>query len=152
MGKNQSANQKVATLSSYLPTLSESTHTRHDLRQEPSAVNPLARIREGGSLQRLSLPRHSDGPIELHPVEFGNTVICTLDSPQVLLPKLRKKVSGLRGELRVNPVFRIGRKTPAVELSMLNAGTMFDIELPVAWEKLTGQVTESDTLWVYILS
>jgi hypothetical protein len=90
--------------------------------------------------------------IELHPVEFGNTVICTLESPQVLLPKLRKKVSGLRGELRVNPVFRIGKKTPAVELSMLNAGTMFDIELPVAWEKLTGQVTESDTLWVYILS
>ena len=34
---------------SYLPTLSESTHTRHDLRQEPSAVNPLARIREGAA-------------------------------------------------------------------------------------------------------
>ena len=28
--------------------------------------------------------------IELHPVEFGKTVICTLASPQVLLPKLRK--------------------------------------------------------------
>jgi hypothetical protein len=61
MGKNHPASQKVATLSSYLPALSESTHTRHHLRQEPSAVNPLARIREGGSLQRLSLPRHYRG-------------------------------------------------------------------------------------------
>ena len=61
MGKNQPARQKVATLSSYLPALSESTSTRHHLRQEPSAANPLARIREGGSLQRLSLPRQLGG-------------------------------------------------------------------------------------------
>jgi hypothetical protein len=30
---------------------------RHYLRQEPYAANPLVRIREGGNLQRLSLPR-----------------------------------------------------------------------------------------------
>jgi len=32
---------------------------RHYLRQEPYAANPLVRIREGGNLQRLSLPRHN---------------------------------------------------------------------------------------------
>jgi hypothetical protein len=57
VGTNDPIDTKVATQSSYLPTLSGATSTRHYLRQEPSAVNPLARIREGGSLQRLSLPR-----------------------------------------------------------------------------------------------
>ena len=33
------------------------TDRRHDLRQEPDAVIPLVRIREGGSPQGLSLPR-----------------------------------------------------------------------------------------------
>jgi len=35
---------------------------------------------------------------------------------------------------------------------MLNAGTVFDMELPVAWNMLTGQATEADTLWAYILN
>ena len=89
--------------------------------------------------------------VAFHDGEVGNTVICTLESPQVLGTILQKKRSVLRGELRSNPIFRLGKKTPAVELSMLNAGAMFDIELPVAWNTLTGQVTESDTLWAYIL-
>jgi hypothetical protein len=53
--------------------------------------------------------------------------------------------------LSTNPVFRVGRSTPALEMSMLNAGAMFDVELPIAWSQLTGQVTGSHTLWVYIL-
>jgi hypothetical protein len=34
---------------------------------------------------------------------------------------------------------------------MLNAGAMFAVELPIAWDQLTGQVAESDKLWVYII-
>ena len=83
---------------------------------------------------------------------LGTTVLCTLASPDVLLPMLRKKRQVLRGELHSNPLHLVGRKTTAVELSMLNAGAMFDVELPVAWNSLTGQVTESDTLWVYIIN
>jgi hypothetical protein len=90
--------------------------------------------------------------VEFHDADLGNTVICTLESPEVLLPILRKKNSTLRGELRANPLFRISKKTPAVELSMLNAGAMFDIELPLVWKILTGQMTESETLWTYILN
>jgi hypothetical protein len=90
--------------------------------------------------------------IEYHDTEMDGTVICSLESPQTLLPILRKKGSSLRGELRTNPIFHVGKKTPAIELSLLNAGTMFDVELPVVWSKLTGQVSESQTLWLYILS
>jgi hypothetical protein len=90
--------------------------------------------------------------VEFHDAEVGTTVICTIESPAVLLPMLKQKRSALRGELRSNPAFQITRKTPAIELSMLNAGALFDIELPVAWNTLTGQVTDSDTLWAYILN
>jgi hypothetical protein len=90
--------------------------------------------------------------VEFHDAEVGTTVLCTLESPDVLLPMLRKKHRVLRGELHSNPLYLVGRKTTAVELSMLNAGAMFDVELPVAWNSLTGQVTESDTLWVYIIN
>jgi hypothetical protein len=90
--------------------------------------------------------------VEFHDAELGNTVVCTLEPPDVLIPMLKKKSSVLRGELRSNPVFRVSKKTTAVELSMLNAGTMFDVELPIAWNTLTGQVTESETLWAYILN
>jgi len=89
--------------------------------------------------------------VEFHDAEVGNTVVCTLESPDTLMPILKKKRPVLRGELRANPVFRIGKKTPAIELSMLNAGSMFDIEMPIVWNTLTGQITESDTLWAYIL-
>jgi hypothetical protein len=90
--------------------------------------------------------------IEFQDLELGKTVICTLESPDVLIPMLRKKSSGLRGELRTNPVFRVSKKTTAIELSMLNAGSMFDIELTIVWNTLTGQATESDVLWMYILN
>ena len=90
--------------------------------------------------------------VELHDAELGSTIICTLESPEVLMSILRKKSSGLRGELRSNPIFRVGKKTTVVEISMLNAGSMFDIELPLAWDILTGQVTRCNTLWAYILN
>jgi hypothetical protein len=89
--------------------------------------------------------------VEFHDAELGNTIIGTLESPRVLLSMLRKKSTPFRSELRANPIFRIGKKTMAVELSILNAGEMFDVELPAAWNTLTGQVTESDKLWIYIM-
>ena len=88
--------------------------------------------------------------VEFHDTEVGKTIVCTLESPDVLKAILKKRPV-LRGELRPNPIFRVGRKTPAVELSMLNAGVMFDVELPIAWTTLTGQATQAETLWAYIL-
>jgi hypothetical protein len=40
---------KEGKFTSYLPTLPGAMSMRHYLRQEPHAVNPLVRIREGGS-------------------------------------------------------------------------------------------------------
>ena len=90
--------------------------------------------------------------VEFKDVENGTTVVCALEGPVVLKSILRKKYSMLRGELQSNPLLRVGKKTPTVELSILNAGAMFDVELPDAWNKLTGQITQSGTLWAYILT
>src|SRR5687768_4046949 len=38
--------------------------------------------------------------VEFHDAEVGATVICTLESPEALMPILKKKRSVLRGELR----------------------------------------------------
>jgi len=49
------------------------------------------------------------------------------------------------------PMLKQKRAVIRGELSMLNAGKTFDIELPIAWNTLTGPVTQPDTLWTYIL-
>ena len=100
----------------------------------------------------LSIAPHPILIVEFHDAEIGNTIVSTLESPKVLLPMLRKKSTPFSSDLRTNSVYRIDRKTPAIELSLLNAGALFDIELPIVWNTVTGQVTESDTLWVYILT
>ncbi len=79
-----------------------------------------------------------------------STVLCPSEAPSVLFTMLRKKGSALRGEQLSNPLFRIDKKTPTVELSVLNAGTIFDIKLPVVSNTLIAQVTEAGTLWTYI--
>jgi hypothetical protein len=89
--------------------------------------------------------------VEFREAESGATVIFALESPQVLMPMLKQQRSAIRGNLSSNPLFRVGKKTPVVELSMLNAGMMFDLELPVAWNRLTGQATQADVVWAYIL-
>ena len=89
--------------------------------------------------------------VEFRETESGATVIFALESPQVLMPLLKKKRSAIRGNLGSNPLFRVGKKTPVVELSILNAGMMFDLELPVAWDRLTGQATRADAVWAYIV-
>jgi hypothetical protein len=65
---------------------------------------------------------------------------------------LKKKRPTIAGDLRVNPIFRLGKKMPAIELSLLNAGMLFDLELPVAWDAFTGRQIEAGTLWAYILN
>jgi hypothetical protein len=89
--------------------------------------------------------------VEFRKAESGATVVFALEAPQVLMPMSKKKRSAIRGNLGSNPLFRVGKKTPVVELSILNAGMMFDMELPVVWNRLTGQATQADVVWAYII-
>ena len=49
-----------------------------------------------------------------------------------------------------NPLLSLPRKVTAYELSILNAGIMFDLELQLAWKELTGQSAgQLETIWMY---
>jgi hypothetical protein len=89
--------------------------------------------------------------VEFREAESGVTVVFALESPQVLMTMLKKKRPAIRGDLGSNPLLRVGKKTPVVELSILNAGMRFDLELPVVWNRLTGQATQADVVWAYIV-
>lgn len=89
--------------------------------------------------------------VEFLDASTGHTVVCALETPEEVKAILKRKRPTIAGDLRTNPIFKLGRKTSAIELSLLNAGVLFDLELPVAWEKLTGQHASSETLWAYIL-
>jgi hypothetical protein len=95
-----------------------------------------------------SSPVHA---LEFHDGEAGKTVVCVLETPETLAVLLKRRRAVIRGDLRPNPVFRVKKKTPVFELSMLNAGGLFDIELPIAWKILTNEVTDAETLWAYVL-
>ena len=89
--------------------------------------------------------------IEFHDGEVGKTVVCVLETPETLATLLKRRRAVISGDLRPNPVFRVKKKSPVFELSMLNAGGLFDIELPIAWKTLTNEVTDAETLWAYIV-
>ncbi|MBL8078181.1 MAG: hypothetical protein JNM55_09495 [Anaerolineales bacterium] len=52
-----------------------------------------------------------------------------------------------------NPLFSLPRGTDVHEISVLNGGFLFDLELPLAWTRLTGQeVSHMEQIWVYVSS
>ena len=51
-----------------------------------------------------------------------------------------------------NLLWSISRKNEKYELSILNAGILFDLEMPFTWKALTGKDTvRADRLWLYLL-
>lgn len=51
---------------------------------------------------------------------------------------------------RKNPLLSLPRRVTTLEISILNSGILFDLELPIAWKALTGQETEQmEHLWMY---
>jgi len=51
-----------------------------------------------------------------------------------------------------NPLLSLPRKIVRHELSVLNCGFLFDLELPLAWSGITGcHAKRTDRLWMYLL-
>jgi len=59
----------------------------------------------------------------------------------------RSRLSGI-GE--ANPLLSLPQKVAIYELSILNAGIIFDLELQLAWKELTGQRADQlEKIWMY---
>lgn len=59
----------------------------------------------------------------------------------------------LSQSLRQNPLLNLSKGINVHEISVLNAGIVFDLELVLAWKALTGQNLDfSNRLWMYDIS
>lgn len=70
---------------------------------------------------------------------------------------LRRIKSGRQNRLSQfaghNPLLFLPKGVDMYEMSVLNAGHLFDLELTMAWKALTGQNLDSvNSLWMYVIS
>lgn len=74
-------------------------------------------------------------------------------SPDQIRKVQKGKRSRLSQSATSNLLFSLPRRAKAYEISSLNGGIMFDLELPLAWQGLTGQkVDHMERLWIYVVS
>ena len=76
-------------------------------------------------------------------------VVFTPLAPQDIRRLTKHRKSRLDQYAQEHPLFALRRNTMAYEISMLNAGTLFDLELPLVWSSLTGQEVEQASIWLY---
>jgi hypothetical protein len=73
--------------------------------------------------------------------------IAPVDIKQLKLPQINK----LRKTLINNPLCCLPKNSKAIELSMLNCGIFFDLELCLGWQLLTNeQSAPINSIWMYI--
>jgi len=96
--------------------------------------------------------------------EEPQTLICTSGdgslkvaisplSPTDLRRIKRSKQNRLSQFTSQNPLFSLPRGADVHEISILNGGFLFDLELPLAWASLTRQeIPHMERIWVYVSS
>lgn len=84
--------------------------------------------------------------------ESGKIIILTPLSPDAIRRLVYKNHSRITKFADGNPLLTLPRNVAVKEVSVLNGGFLFDLELPLAWKGLTGRdVLHMDRLWVYAL-
>jgi len=80
-----------------------------------------------------------------------NKVIFSPLSPTEIHQINRNKRSRLSQYSDQNPLLSMSHHVQVYELSVLNGGILFDLELPLAWKSLTNQEIEQiERLWMYM--
>jgi len=83
----------------------------------------------------------------------SNRVIFSPLSPNDIRQVRRDKRSRLSQYAERNPMLSISQHVINFELSVLNSGILFDLELPIVWKGLTHhEIGKVERLWVYVIS
>lgn len=83
----------------------------------------------------------------------GDKVVITPLSPANLRQLTRSHRTRLAQVAVENPLLSIPRGICKYEMSVLNGGMLFDLELPLAWKALTNQEIEhTGRLWLFFLT
>jgi len=104
----------------------------------------------GGSLN-LTVTDVFDSPKTLACLDKNSqNVVVTVASPVEIRRMKRERKNKLIGVSDGHPLLALPQRVEQVEISILNGGIFFDMELPVAWEMLSGMKTTGiDKLWMY---
>ena len=81
----------------------------------------------------------------------GTDMVFTTLSPDGVKKVGQQKKNRLSQVSDRHPLGPWRKGTEVLELTILNAGLVFDLELPIVWKELVGQETPSDKLFLYIL-
>lgn len=82
--------------------------------------------------------------------DSSNIVISPL-SPTEIARRKRERKSRLSQYTERNPLLSMPRNITTYEISVLNGGIFFDLELQLAWKVLAGPGAEQiDRLWLYV--
>lgn len=105
-----------------------------------------------GDLQVVEVFENPKAMLCTYP-EIGKNIILTPLSPDVLRRLAHEKHNRITKFATGNPLLATPRNVAIKEISVLNGGILFDLELPLAWSGLTGQDSlDMDRIWVYELT
>ena len=123
-----------------------------------SIDNPIAWLNTAasrilGRQTQFSVPEISEEPlvVSFDDHSSGESVIFSLISPKVLRKLSREKRSELSKRTNQHPLIPWRKGITTSELTILNAGIRFDLELPIVWKAITKEQANSEHLWIYIL-
>lgn len=123
-----------------------------------SIDNPIAWLNAAasrvlGRQTQLSAPEITENPFAVSFVDHysGETLVFSLLSPEALRKLSREKRSELSKRTSQHPLIPWRKGITPFEMTMLNAGIRFDLELSVAWKEITKEQVNSERLWAYIL-
>jgi len=82
--------------------------------------------------------------------ENSQQVAISLASPTDVRRMKRERKNKLLGMGNGHPLLNLPQRVEQVEISILNGSIFFDLELPLAWELLSGmKITGIDKVWMY---
>lgn len=80
----------------------------------------------------------------------GDRVLFSPHSPHQIRKYVGNRNNGISRFENRNRLISLTRRMVAHRISVLNGGYLFDLELPLAWKKLTGQeISNLECVWMY---
>jgi len=81
----------------------------------------------------------------------SSRVVFTPISPAEIRRLKRERKNRLSQYANQNPLFSLAGNTAAYELTILNAGILFDLEVVLAWKSMTGEDLRGYSLWMFLI-
>ena len=84
--------------------------------------------------------------------ESGSKMVYSLVEPnQMKKLASHKRKKGEQININLHPLKKWSRSIVTTQFNILNAGIVFDLELPGAWQGIAAEATDAERLWLYII-